>query len=300
MGPARSGSGLAGGHAVPTEVALFCRNEAARVRAALAGLRAQADALPAASLPLRAVVLENGSRDGTGGIARAAAQELAQAGVFGVEVRGGLPPGKALAWNTFVAAATSEIVGFADADVRLAPGGLAALLDRLRRSPSLDLVGARPALAPDFAPCGFWQRACAVPYRDLRPAPSLAAHAYVARRAALSPLAGDELNEDLALALRHEGRCEVDASVPVFVEPPRSLLAFLRQRARIRRGDHLERARAARSLTAHRRRSPGDLAAYWRAAGGVALAAFLLASGLAAALAYASRRTGGWEPADYR
>jgi cellulose synthase/poly-beta-1,6-N-acetylglucosamine synthase-like glycosyltransferase len=298
-GPATP-AGRAGGDAVSTEVALFCRNEAARVRAALAGLRSQAGALPPASLPLRVVVLENGSSDATARVAREAAADLACPGVFEIEIREQLPAGKSRTWNTFLAAAISEVVAFVDADARLAPGTLAALIARLQSAPGLDLVGAWPALAPDFRARGFWQRAFAVPYRDLRPPPSLAGCAYVARRAALWPLAGDELNEDLALSLRHAGRVEIHAPAQVYVDPPSSLPAFLRQRARIRRGDRRERARAGTDLALHRRRTVADVIAYGRAAGPVALAAFLLASAVAAVLAYAPDRTSGWEPADPR
>lgn len=71
------------------------------------------------------VVVDNGSRDGSGHIARSA----------GASVVSEPRRGRALARNRGVAAASASLIAFTDADCVPAPGWLEALLGCLRRSP---------------------------------------------------------------------------------------------------------------------------------------------------------------------
>jgi cellulose synthase/poly-beta-1,6-N-acetylglucosamine synthase-like glycosyltransferase len=266
---------------VSVDVAVFCRNEEARVRGALAVLRAQAESLEDRFLPLRVVVLDNGSTDRSAVVAAAAARELTCPGRIEIRVEEGLPPGKARAWNTFLARATAEWLVFVDADVDLAAGALNRLLDRLAGAPGLALAGAVRRLPPGYVPCGFWQHAFSIPYRDLRRPESIAGVAYAARRRSLAPLPEDAVNEDLVLSLRHAGSYALVDEAVAHVEPPADLATFLRQRTRILRGDRLEARRGAAPLAAHRRRSFADLVAFARAGGPAKLAAFLGACAVA-------------------
>jgi cellulose synthase/poly-beta-1,6-N-acetylglucosamine synthase-like glycosyltransferase len=280
---------------VSVEVAVFCRNEEARIRGALEVLRAQADSLDERFLPLRVIVLDNGSTDRSAAVAAAAARELSLVGRIEIQVEEGLPPGKARAWNAFIARATTEMLVFVDADVDLAAGALQRLLQHLAQEPGLVLAGAVRRLPPGHVPRGFWQQAFSIPYRDLRRPESIAGVAYAARRRSLRPLPVDSVNEDLALSLRHAGSYAIVDEAVAYVEPPADLATFLRQRTRVLRGDRLEARRGAVPLAAHRRRSLADLVAFGRAGGPAKLVAFLGACAIAEVQARLARGpVAGW------
>lgn len=279
------------------ELALFCRNEAPRVHGAIRALRAQAHALPRDLLPLRVVVLENGSTDDTAEVAERAAREFAD-DIFVVEVRSGLPPGKTRSWNAFLERATAEILVFMDADVIAAPGAIAMVVDELRADPGSDLVSAIPRVPPEFRASGFWQSVFAVPYYGLRPAESVTGNLYAARRDRLRPLDPDILHEDLALSLRHEGAFRVSGRARVFVTPPPDFRGFVRQRVRCLRADMTEERRFGKDVAPHRRREIRDFADFLRTGGPVRLGAFMLARLLATVIArFQGPQNGGeWLP----
>lgn len=266
---------------MPLDIAVFCRNVESMIGRCLANLKDQSQVMGRDFLPVRAIVLENGSTDRSAEAAREARRELASSSKFEVRVLSLPASGKTAAWNVFLTIAESPIVGFIDADVALAAGALARLTSIIGSHPDLDIVGALPALPPRFKPRGFWQSLFAVPYRDLTPWPSLSGNAYLARRDRLSPMPDEVVNEDLYLAIRHAGAIRLCEGARVYVTPPAGLADFIRQRARIRRGDVRELARNRAPVSRHRRRGLRDLAAFYRAAGLLGLAAFLSASGLA-------------------
>lgn len=280
------------------ELALFCRNEAPRIRGAIAALGAQAGELSPHLLPLRVVVMENGSTDGSAEIAERAGRELADGDTFQVEVRAGLRPGKTRSWNAFLESAAADILVFMDADVVPAPGAIAAIIDELEADPSLDLVSAIPSVPGDFRATGFWQSVFAVPYHGLRAAESVTGNLYVGRRERLCPLDPDILHEDLALSLRHEGAFSVSSSARVYVTPPRDFTEFIRQRVRCLRADMTEAERFNTDVAPHRRRSARDLADFLRAGGALRLGAFIVARSVAATIARwrGAQNGGGWLP----
>ena len=121
------------GATVPYRVVIPARNEARALPALLADLRAQT--APAE----RVVVVDDASSDGTAEVAAAAG---------GVEVRRAPPtPGgwnpKTWALDSGVADAAEPVLVFLDADVRLAPGALAAVLGALDRRGGLVSVAPR-------------------------------------------------------------------------------------------------------------------------------------------------------------
>ena len=107
-------------------VILPARNEAAYVSAALRSLQAQHGA-PADNGQLEAIVVDNGSTDGTAQAARAAATAL-HAGW--VQVLTSPNPGLAAAKNRGAAAARAPYLLFLDADSRASPDLASAILAR--------------------------------------------------------------------------------------------------------------------------------------------------------------------------
>lgn len=280
------------------ELALFCRNEAPRVPAALVALSREAELLPVELWPLRVAVLENGSTDGTAAVAVKAARELQRPDLFEVEVRAGLPAGKTSSWNAFLASARADVLLFMDADVEPATGAVPVLVNELCSDPALDLISAVPAVAADFTALSFWQSVFAVPYHGLRPADSVTGNLYAGRRVRLSPLDAGILHEDLALSLRHEGAFRVSTAARVYVTPPRRLGEFLRQRVRCLRADMTEEKRFEKDVAPHRRRHARDVFDFLRAAGPLRLGAFLFARAVASAIArwQGPHSGGGWFP----
>lgn len=131
------------GAAPPSErvaVLVPARDEAATITTCVRALVAAVASWP---VPADVVVLDDGSSDGTGDRVRALA-------LPGVRVLGGTPPppdwlAKPWACHQLAGAAHPDagVLVFVDADVRVAPHGLAATVDLLRRS-GLDLVSPHP------------------------------------------------------------------------------------------------------------------------------------------------------------
>ncbi len=158
-------------------VLLPVRDEAAHVTACLAAVLASTD-VP----DLEVLVLDDGSTDGTGDLARAVA-----AGDPRVRVLVGTPPppgwlGKPWACARLADAADGEVLAFVDADVRLAPHALAASTALLRDA-GLDLVSPYPrqvAVTPAerlVQPLLQWSWLATLPLRlaERSPRPSLSA-----------------------------------------------------------------------------------------------------------------------------
>lgn len=184
------------------------------------------------------IVVDDGSRDGS-------AERAERAGAH--VLRHGSPRGPAAARNAGLAAATTELVAFLDADCEVAPGwrrGLAALL---AADPELALLAPRVRSAPgDSALARYEARGCSP--LDLGPHPSLVgpgrqiaylpAAALLARRDALLDLGGfDEsmrFGEDVDLvwrALAAGRRVRYVPSREVLHRPRPSVTGFARQRA---------------------------------------------------------------------
>lgn len=129
--------------APPTErvaVLVPARDEAADITDCVRALLAATDGWPA---PVEVVVLDDGSVDGTAGLVRGLDDPR-------VRVVDGTPPpagwlAKPWACHELAGAAhpRARVLVFVDADVRVAPGGLAATVDLLRSS-GLDLVSPHP------------------------------------------------------------------------------------------------------------------------------------------------------------
>jgi len=125
-------------------VVIAARNEATDLPATLDGLLAQS--YPTTEI----VVVDGGSTDGTREVIDARAPRVRRIDE---------PPlpsgwvGKNWGCATGAEATRSEWILFLDADVRLAPGALAALMDRARATQS-DLL----TLAPKVEMVGFWER----------------------------------------------------------------------------------------------------------------------------------------------
>lgn len=121
--PASAAAGPAGAGPVPplprTSILVPARDEAARLPAALPGLVAQ----PAAEI----LVLDDRSRDGTAAVVRQAAAADPRVRLLPGAPRPAGWVGKNWACHQLAAAATGELLVFCDADVRLAPGALAAV-----------------------------------------------------------------------------------------------------------------------------------------------------------------------------
>jgi hypothetical protein len=175
------------------------RDEAANIGACVAALRSQAEVY----------VLDDESSDGTGFLARAAGARV---------LPGKSPPpgwlGKPWACAQLAAATDAQILVFVDADVRVAPGGVAAAVGALVDG-GLDVVCPFPRQAAGSVaerlvqPLLQWSWLTLLPLRvaERSPRPSLTAACgqfVVARRAALDRAGGfaavrDAVLDDLAL-----------------------------------------------------------------------------------------------------
>ncbi|MBL92860.1 MAG: hypothetical protein CMH56_13735 [Myxococcales bacterium] len=279
-----------------TEIAIFCRNEAKHLNDMVHHVVEQVSHMGASFHPVKLHILENGSDDNSADVAK----ELeAQRFPFSLQAHTHLPPGKAKTWNHFLELATAPYLIFLDADVQLASGALAQLRQRLQDNDDLHCAGAAPRLSPDFTPENFWQSVFAVPYDALPPAASLAGGAYGAKKAALSPMPEDVINEDLFLSLRHQGHFQCYEDIHLFVTPPSSLNAFIAQRTRILRADMAEQKRHPnQNIAQHRRGGWQSLKLYLKAAGPLKTLFFLWARQQAQRKAQRSVPTGsGWDPA---
>jgi hypothetical protein len=119
-------------------VLIPARDEAAQIEACLARVLTQVGVAD-----LQVIVLDDGSSDGTGDLARSFAEDDARLTV----IEGTEPPagwlGKPHACAELAAAADGDVLVFVDADVRLAPQAVAAAVTLLRSAP-LDLVSPYP------------------------------------------------------------------------------------------------------------------------------------------------------------
>jgi hypothetical protein len=161
----------------PVSVLLPARDEAPRIRACLQAV------LASTHLPdVEIIVLDDGSRDGTGDIARSVAEADRRVRVVG----GGQPPpgwlGKPYACARLADLATGSVLIFLDADVVVAPDGLARTVLALRDN-ALDLVSPYPSQQAMTAaerlvqPLLQWSWLTLLPLRiaESSPRPSLAA-----------------------------------------------------------------------------------------------------------------------------
>jgi Glycosyl transferase family 2 len=185
----------------PRTVAILvpARNEADRIEGCLSSARGQGEV----------VVLDDESTDGTAAVARAA----------GARVLDGTPPppgwlGKPWACAQLAAATSAEVLAFLDADVRLAPGAVAAAV-AVMDDAGLDVVCPFPRQLAGTAaerlvqPLLQWSWLTALPLRpaERSPRPSLTAACgqfLVVRRSALERAGGhaairDQVLDDLAL-----------------------------------------------------------------------------------------------------
>ncbi len=184
-----------------TSVAILvpARNEAADIAGCVRSLLGQGEA----------IVLDDESTDGTGAAARTA----------GARVLAGAPPppgwlGKPWACAQLAAATDADVLVFVDADVRLAPGAVAAAVAALDEF-GLDVVCPFPRQRADTAaerlvqPLLQWSWLTTLPLRvaERSPRPSLTAACgqfLVIRRSALDRAGGhaairDQVLDDLAL-----------------------------------------------------------------------------------------------------
>lgn len=132
----------------PWSVALFAHNEASRIELALRSLVESAD-----GHPLDITVLANGCTDRTAAIARDFARNCDAAHINVVEISTG---DKSNAWNVYVHEVTSRQVPgtvtmhvFADGDIRVEKGALAALAAALASTPTPNAAGAMPTTGRD-------------------------------------------------------------------------------------------------------------------------------------------------------
>jgi hypothetical protein len=202
----------------PVSVLLPARNEAPRIAACLRSLAAQEGIAD-----LEILVLDDGSTDGTGAIARELAADDPRIRVLHGEP---LPPGwlgKPHACAQLAAAARGSVLVFVDADVTLAPQATAAAVAMLRDR-GLDLLSPFPRqLSGTFAerlyqPLALWTWIACLPVLDGRAAarPSscvVSGQFVVVDRAAYEAVGGhaairEALIEDYALgaAFRAAGR----------------------------------------------------------------------------------------------
>lgn len=208
--------------AADVTVVIPARNEAHSLPRLLESLRAQT------SPPRRIVVVDDASEDGTGATARS---------FPGVTVIDGapLPPGwtgKTWACHQGVQAADTERIVFLDADVVLAPDGLAAVVDELDRRGGLVSVQPfhrteRPyeQLSAVFNVVAMMGVGAASPGRDGRAAAAFGP-CLACRRADYDAVGGHaavrgEIVEDVALASRFAG-----AGLPVHALGGGDRLAF--------------------------------------------------------------------------
>ncbi len=137
---------------------------------------------------------------------------------------------KVAAWNALRAAARAPIIVFADADVRVAPGALGALVRRLDASPTLAIVAGREVARLEPGD-GLVARAAALPYRfDFGNVPG---RLYALRVAAMPEAMPPVVAEDGYLTVRFGRRRFVkDPQAVVYLRPPTTWRDYLRQRVR--------------------------------------------------------------------
>ncbi|HXF31562.1 MAG TPA: mycofactocin biosynthesis glycosyltransferase MftF [Solirubrobacterales bacterium] len=183
------------------------------------------------------IVVDDGSRDGSGAVAERAGARV---------LRHDLPRGPAAARNAGLAAATTELVVFLDADCEVEPGWRRGLARLFARDRDLTLVGPRVRSAPGDSPLARYEQAGSP--LDLGPHASLVgperrvaylpAAALLGRRDHLVEVGGfDEsmrFGEDVDLVWRLLAtgrRVRYEPSREVSHRPRATVVAFARQRA---------------------------------------------------------------------
>lgn len=137
---------------------------------------------------------------------------------------------KVAAWNALRAAARAPIIVFADADVRVAPDALGALVRRLDESPTLAIAAGREVARLEIRD-GLVARVAALPYRfDFGNVPG---RLYALRVAAMPEAMPPVVAEDGYLTVRFgRRRFAKDPQAVVYLRPPITWRDYLRQRVR--------------------------------------------------------------------
>jgi len=234
-------------------VAVLCRADEPALGRTLTTLEAAARPLGEAGREVRWTICVNGS---AGGAALAQAEAFAaRLGADRVRLLVDGQADKARAWNLVRAACDTPLIAFCDADVEVAAGALAALLDTLDREPRVALVSARQvpvlsAFAGEAASAAgearratLVARAASLPYRfDFQ---VVGGRLYVMRTAAVERMPEKLLLEDGWLSARlGNDALRTVARAEVRFHPPTTFADYLRERLRTEAGKiqiHAER-----------------------------------------------------------
>ncbi len=170
--------------------------------------------------------------------------------VIGVPVAG-----KARAWNALTAAARGEVLVYCDADIRLAPAAVTALVTALQGTPAAP-AAAGSLLAPAGAGATALYRRLAVKMAELaaKPAAFLNGPLYALRRGAVTELPVAVINDDLWLGISIGAERIVRVPEAIgWQAPPAHWGEYYRREVRMRTGDLQARAHFGARYDAYRR-----------------------------------------------
>lgn len=238
-------------------VCIPAHNEAAALPALLASLHA-ALAVPYWPADWRSEVLlgANACNDGTETVfaerTRAAGRTLAADADRIISVPAA---GKARAWNALTAAARGGVLVYCDADIRLEPVAVTALVTALQDTPAAQ-AAAGVLLAPARAQATALYRRLAVKMAEFaaKPAAFLNGPVYALRRGAVAELPVDVINDDLWLGICiGAGRIVRVPGAVGWQAPPAHWGEYYRREVRMRTGDLQARAHFGARYDAYRR-----------------------------------------------